>query len=182
MEQTGKMLWIGLILIVASISIATERPTGFRGVTWGTEYSTVKDKLVHWRTDPSYGGIKFYLMNNDKMVMGTAKLDGIEYGFWQNKFYGVNVFFSGDINFSSIKGALFERFGSGSKPDRFIEKYFWFDYAEASISIEYSEIQKRGIFRMFSKELTEKAKRYQMEKDREGAKKNLTNLQKQNNI
>jgi hypothetical protein len=175
MQQTGKCLLIGLILLVPSIliAIASERPTGFGGLTWGTEYTTVKDDLVYWRTDPSYGGIQFYLRNNDQMVMGEAKLDGIEYGFWQKQFYGVNVFFSGSTNFSSIKASLFERFGPGSKPDRSIEEYFWFDFAEASISIEYSEIQKRGIFRMFSKELTGKAKRYQTEKNKEGPKKDF---------
>jgi len=171
MEKVRRFLLIGSILIVASISMATERPTGFRGLTWGTEFETVKDEMVYSRTDPSYGGIEFYLRKNDEMVIGTAKLDSIEYGFWQNKFCDVIGLFSGYTNFSSIKGALFERFGSGSKPNRYIEEYIWFNFAEATIYIKYSEIQKKGHFRIGSKELNEKAKQYQMQKDKEGAKK-----------
>jgi hypothetical protein len=95
----------------------------------------------------------------------------IEYGFWQNKFYGVVISFSEVTNYLSLKGALFERYGSGYKPNPYIEEYYWLKFAEAYIVIEYSEIQKKGHLTINSKELGEKAKQYQIQKDKEGAKK-----------
>lgn len=162
---------IGLIFVVANISIAQDHPTGFRGITWGTDFSDVKDEMVYSRTDKSYGGIERYLRKNDEMMIGAAKVDRIEYEFWQNKFYGIFASFSEFTNYSSLKGALFERFGEGYKPNPYIAEYYWFNFAEGHIVLKYSEIQKKGFLMMYSKELNEKAKQYQIQKDKEGAKK-----------
>lgn len=171
MGRIRSLLLVTLILLVANIALAAERPTGFRGIAWLTDFSTVKDEMVHSSTDPSYGGIEFYMRKNDEMVIGGAKLEKIEYSFWQNQFYGVRILFSGYTNYSSLKGALIERFGSGHKPNRYIEEFYWFDFAEGNISIRYNDVQKTGVMRMSSKELAAKAQEYQKEKDKTGAKK-----------
>lgn len=173
MEKNRRFLLVGLILIAASISMATERPTEFRGLTWGTDFSTVKDEMVHSRTDPSYGGIEFYLRKNDEMVIGGAKIDRIEYGFWQNKFFGVSILFLDFTNFSSLKGALFERFGSGNKPNRYIEEYFWFDFAEAYISIKYNKIQKKAILECLQKNYLKRLSNIKWKKTRRGRKRDF---------
>ena len=168
MRKIGKFLLIALVLIAANISIATDGPTGFRGLMWGTKFSTVQEEFVHSRTNPSLGGIEYYTRKNDEMTTEGATLDRIEYGFWQDKFCSVKVYFSGPTNFSSVKGALFKRFGSGTQPNDFIEAYFWFSFPETLINIGYDEASEKGGFTMVSKEFTEKAKRYLKENKKEG--------------
>ena len=164
---------IVLVLIAANISIATDGPTGFRGLTWGTKFSTVQEQFVHSRTNASLGGIEYYMRKNDEMTLAEAKLDRIEYGFWQDKFCVVKVYFLGHFNFSSVKGDLFKRFGLGTQPNDFIEAYFWFSFSEALINIGYDEVSEKGGFTMVSKEFTEKAKRYKMENNKEGLKRDF---------
>jgi hypothetical protein len=172
MRAIQKIIWVGLVLMAASLSMATGRPTGFGGLTWGTEFSTVQDQFVYSRTNPSLGGIKYYTRKNDKMTFGEAELNGIEYGFWQEKFCAVRVYFFGYTNFSSLKNFLFERFGPGTQPNDFIEVYFWFSFPEALIHIGYDETTQKGIFTMVSKEFTKEAERYiKKEKDEGGSKK-----------
>ncbi len=172
MRNIGKILLIALLLIVAivaNISVATDGPTGFNGLIWGTKFSSVQGEFVHSRTNPSLGGIEYYTRNNDEMTIAAAKLDRIEYGFWQDKFCAVKVYFSGHTSFFLVKAALFKRFGPGTQPNDFIEAYFWFSFPEALINIGYDEVSEKGGFTMVSKEFTEKAKRYKMEKNKEGA-------------
>jgi len=173
MREIAKILLMALILIAANISIATDSPTGFRGLRWGTKFSTVQTELVHSRTNPSLGGIEYYTRKNDEMTIAEGKLDGIEYGFWQDKFCAVKVYFSGSTNFSSVKGALIKKFGSATQPNDFIEAYFWLSFPEALINIGYDEVSEKGSFTMVSKEFTENAKQYKMEKDHEEPKKDL---------
>jgi hypothetical protein len=173
MRKIGKILLIAFILILANISIAADGPTGFGGLTWGTKFSTVREEFVHSRTNPSLGGIEYYMRKNGEMTIAEAKLDRIEYGFWQDKFCAVKFYFSGNTNFSLLKRALFKRFGPGTQPNDFIEAYFWFSIAEALINIGYDEVSEKGGITMVSKEFTEKAKRYKIEKDKEGPKKDL---------
>ena len=93
MRKIGKILLIALLLIAANLSIATtDGPTGFRGLRWGKKFSTVQGEFVHSRTNAHLGGVKYYVRENDEMTMGAAKLDRIEYGFWQDKFRGLSRF------------------------------------------------------------------------------------------
>lgn len=173
MRNIGKILLIALVLtvaIVANISVATDSPTGFNGLIWGAKFSTVQGEFVHSRTNPRLSGVKYYVRDNDEMTMGAAKLDRIEYGFWQDKFCSVKVYFSGPANFSSLKSTLFKRFGPGAQPNDFIEAYFWFSFPEALLNLGYDEVSEKGGFTIVSKEFIEKAKRYIMEKNGEGAK------------
>jgi len=171
MKKASILLLIGLFLLVANISMATEDPKGFRGLMWGTDFSTVKEEMVYIRTDSSYGGIQFYSRKNDEMAIGTAELFRIEYGFWQNKFIAVSIMFQGFSNFNSLKGSVFERFGAGYQSNRYIEEYYWHNFAETTISLKYSKVNKKGFCRFLSNEFFRKAEQYQKEKNKEGAKK-----------
>jgi hypothetical protein len=174
MRSIGKILSIGLVLVAASTSMATEGPPGFNGLIWGTEFSTVENQFVYSRTNPSLGGIKYYIRKNEEMTMGEARLDSIEYGFWQDKFCAVKVYFLGHTNFSLVKDVLFKRFGPGTQPNSDIEVYFWFSFAEALIHIGYDEAREKGILTMVSKEFTKRAEQFiKKEKDKEGARKDF---------
>ena len=45
-------------LAIESDPIAYADAGGFRGLQWGTKFTTVKDDMNYVRTDPSYGGEK----------------------------------------------------------------------------------------------------------------------------
>ena len=172
MRKIGKILLIALLLIAANLSIATtDGPTGFRGLRWGKKFSTVQEEFVHSKINPSLGGIEYYMRKNDEMTTEGARLDRIEYGFWQDKFCAVKVYFSGHTNFSLLKGALIKRFGEGTQPNGFIEAYFWFSFPEALINIGYDEVSEKGGFTLVSREFTEKANRYKLEQNKEGPEK-----------
>jgi len=104
------------------------------------------------------------------LEIGAAKLDMIVYGFWQDKLYSVKLFFSGYVNFNGLKNAAEKKFGSNYQPNRYIERYFWFNIPHTIISLEYNEIRKKGVMWLTSKELSKEAKEYSERKAREGAK------------
>lgn len=141
---------------------------GFRGLKWGTEFLTVKDSMKYIRTDPSYGGIKIYSRNDDELKIGGAILESIEYGFWQDKFDSVTIKFKGYLNFSSLRDATFEKFGTGYKPNRFMEMYLW--YGEITeMMLNYKEVLGEGILYMSSKEIKKQEENYDAEKAKKGA-------------
>src|SRR5262249_17028909 len=139
---------------------------GFRGIKWGTELSAVQD-MTQIGTDPSYGGVKKYSKKSDELKIGGADLESIEYNFWQDKLFSVTINFKGSSNFSSLKDATFEKFGKGSKPNRFMETYIW-DGDITGMMLQYKEILREGHFYMFSKEINKQQKLYQAEKAKKG--------------
>jgi hypothetical protein len=141
---------------------------GFRGLKWGTEFSTVKDSMIYLKTDPSHGGIKKYSKKDDDLKIAGATLESIEYGFWQDKLCSVDIKFKGYVNFTSLKDATFEKFGAGQKPNRFMEQYIWTGEITGMI-LEYKEILNKGYLLMFSNEINEQQKRADAEKAKKGA-------------
>jgi hypothetical protein len=147
----------------------TRNCPGFRGLCWGDNFKKLSG-FTYVKTDPSYGGVKIYKRATDILEIGAAKLDMIVYGFWQDKLYSVKLFFSGYVNFNGLKNAAEKKFGSNYQPNRYIERYFWFNIPHTIISLEYNEIRKKGVMWLTSKELSKEAKEYSERKAREGAK------------
>ncbi len=160
------MTLIALAFTLSSNAFA--EADGFRGIKWGTEFSTVKDSMTYLRTDPVYGGIKIYSRKDDDLHIGGATLESIGYGFWQDKFCSVDIQFKGYTNFSSLKDALFEKFGAGNQPNRFLEEYFWHGVV-TGISLIYKEVSREGYLFMFSNEINKQQESFKSEKAKEGA-------------
>ena len=160
-----------LVVAVAlfMVSSALAEIDGFRGLKWGTEFSTVESQMDYARTDPSYGGIKFYQKVGDEMKIGGAQLQTLQYGFWQNKFCGVVITFEGYSNFTAVKDATFEKFGRGHQPNRYIQRYYWLNDPGASITIDYSEGLRRGRMYMSSKQISAEQKRFDQNRAKSGA-------------
>ncbi|MEW6376251.1 MAG: hypothetical protein AB1502_10750 [Thermodesulfobacteriota bacterium] len=119
-------------------------PEGFNGIKWETKLSTLEG-MKHYRTDPSHGGIEFYLKERDAFKLGNGKLTTIQYGFWKEKFY-VGMVTTQDLpNWNSLKEAVFDKFGEGGKPFRNKEEYLWVG-KDAVMALRYNEISKEGFF------------------------------------
>ena len=157
-----------VVPVLCSAAMSND-PSGFRDLNWGTDISTLKG-MAYVSTDDSYGGIKLYSRNNDVLTIGAAKVESIQYGFWQNKLSDVRIIFKGYPNFASIKDATFEKFGTGDKPDEFMERYLWTG-EKTGIVLQYSQLPGKGSLFMWSQEISKQQKAYQEEKAKEGSQK-----------
>jgi hypothetical protein len=114
-------------------------PDGFRGIKWGTNISELREMSL----SEDRGDSKFYLRKGDKLKIGDADIDRISYGFYKSRFNKLFIIYKGSLNFTKLKDTFFEQYGQGSKPNRFMEQYYWVGET-VSIAFEHSEITKKG--------------------------------------
>ncbi len=129
-------------------------PDGFGGVKWGSEVST-QNGMLHYRFDPSHGGIEFFIKPSEPFRLGNAKLATVQYGFWKGKFYVGMVTMNGLSNWSAVKAAVFEKYGTGAKPFSNKEEYIWFG-DDAVMALRYDDESKSGVFYIRSDALKQK--------------------------
>lgn len=107
-----------------------EEPTGFRGHQWGEEISMLYLR-EYSRTVPKYsingtsGKVVYYTKKNENLLIGGAKVEKIEYGYWNDEILiEVLIRVKGEFNFERFKKAVFETFGKGKSylPDRWVWK------------------------------------------------------------
>ena len=119
-------------------------PGGYNGITWETKLSTL-ERMKHYRTDPSFGGIDFYIREGDtfKLVNGQDKV--VHYGFWKEKFYVAVVQTKGLAEWNALKETVFKKYGEGAKPFLNQEEYMW-DGKNADMVLRYNENLKTGTY------------------------------------
>ena len=78
------------------------------------------------------------------MKIGDADIDEISYAFYKERFYAVQIRFHGYMNFTALKSTLFEQYGHGKQPNRFMQEYWW-DGGTVSTILKYFEIEKKGV-------------------------------------
>ncbi len=114
------------------------------------------------------GGGKEYFRKNNDLHIGGAKLEGIVYEFWRGKFGGVWVITEGFTNWSSLKDAVFEKFGKGFQFNESIKFYVWFGNI-TTISLGYNKDLEKGRLNIFSTKTHEQQEAYDKQKAKEGA-------------
>jgi hypothetical protein len=159
-----------VLLSVNSFAFQNE-PDGFRGIKWGTDISGLQG-MTHVRTDPSYGGVEFYTRKGDELRFGDVQLEKIAYAFWKGKFASVWIHSGGYANWYALHDAVFEKFGEGYQPHRFIEQYIWSGTSTA-ILLNYNEITKQGTLFMYSQTIAEQQEEYDKQKPKKGQKRNF---------
>jgi hypothetical protein len=161
--------WAALVTLGLAFGMNAFADTdGFRGLKWGTDFETVKNDMNYAGTDRNNEGTKIYTKKDDELRIGGAKLEGIEYYFWQDKFSSVYIKFKGDSNFSALKNAAFEKFGPGKKTSRFMEDYMW-PGEITGMGLKYDQIGSEGMLYMFSLEINKQKRSVQTEKVKKGA-------------
>lgn len=134
-------LCVTIILLFPNLLFAFQNePEGFRGVKWGTNITELPDMVFQG----SRGEKKLYFKKNDKMKIGDADIQSIGYFFYKEKFYNVLIEFSNLTNFVRIKETCDQLYGSGYRPNRFMEQYFWRG-GNVTIFLHYNEISKEGM-------------------------------------
>ncbi|MDD2715203.1 MAG: hypothetical protein PHW04_04850 [Candidatus Wallbacteria bacterium] len=159
------MIFKSTLIIILLISISANafqnEPTGFRGISWGTDISKLENmKLSTPGNTPSYEKI------GEKFKIGDADLENVYYITYKNKLFMIQIPFKYLFSFSRIKNTFFEQYGAVEKAQIFPEKYIWTG-KNIHISLDYNEITEEGsifyiyqpIFKLKDKADKEKAKK-----------------------
>ena len=132
------------------------RGIGFDGLSWQMHPNDIAG-IERLGTDPSYGGIDQYWRPDGGLMLGDIVLEGLVFGFWQNRLYTIMVWVNGKPAYSRLQHAVFERYGSGRKNEKGLERYIWVDDTTDRM-LEFDPHRNTGIFWMRSKGLDMRVK------------------------
>lgn len=127
-------------------------PYGLGGIKWETDISTLQG-MEHYRTDPSHGGIDFYVRKGEALRIGGEIFLSVQYGFWSGKFYVGMITAKGRANWDALKRAIFKHYGEGAKPFINREEYLWIG-ENVIMALRYDEGSKDGVFYIRSDSMT----------------------------
>ena len=129
MKTSTSIIVLMTILLACTIS-AKDQPEGFRNMKFGTVLdSTLKAKMTFTRTDPSYGGIDFYSLDNEKLSIGTTELTSVQYGFWNDTLGFVNIKYK--KYYSPIQEVLEKKYGKPYRKNKYITEWHWLNFNNA---------------------------------------------------
>lgn len=103
-----------------------EEVGNFWSIPWGVNHDDIPGMTFEF-TKNSAENIKFYSKQNEVLSIGPFKIEHINYGFWQDRFYCVKVKTTDYVNFMGLKEAITSRFGNPVQPDKYMDHYFWSD-------------------------------------------------------
>ena len=129
-------------------------PDGCNGIKWETKLSTLEG-MKHTRTDPSHGGIEFYVRQDDAFKLEDGKHLMIQYGFLREKFYVGLISIRKPEELNVLKEAIFKKFGVGAKPFLNREEYLWVG-KNVVMSLQYDEYLKLGTYYIRSESMVKK--------------------------
>ncbi len=99
---------------------AGAQPDNFRGMKWGTAFST----LSGFSQIAREGDLAFYEKASDPLRVDDLKVDQIIYGFHKGRFYTAMVYFPA-TGFARMKDILSHRLGEPVQPDQTPSKLVW---------------------------------------------------------
>ena len=149
---------VTFLLTLSSVALSlAEEVDGIRGMKWGTPISEIRrtNKLVI-RQDDGKDKFVFYSMVNDNLRFGGVNAVSIRYFFWKNKFTGVVIVTTGELDFNVLKVATDEKFGlgiTGIGPSG--EEINGWDGEATIVSLSYERITRKGKLVIFSKMIHE---------------------------
>jgi hypothetical protein len=133
------------------------RGIGFDGLVWMMPPGDIAG-IARIGTDPAYGGIDQYWRPDGNLTLGDVFLDGLVLGFWQNRLYTIMVWVNGKPAYNRLQSAVFERYGSGRRNVKGLERYIWID-GSTDRMLEFDPQRNTGIFWMRSRDLDQQVKR-----------------------
>jgi hypothetical protein len=130
---------------------------GFPGLSWQMHPGDISG-IAKLGTEPSYGGIDQYWRPDGNLTLGDVVLDGLVFGFWQNRLYTIQVWVNGKPAYTRLQHAVFEHYGAGRKNEKGMERYIWIDDTTDRM-LEFDPQSNTGIFWMRSRDLDVQVKR-----------------------
>jgi hypothetical protein len=110
-------------------NVVVDIKNGFRDLTFGQ--APTPDMVLK-----EEGDLTFYVRPHDDLTMGNAHLDKLAYGFYHNRLDLVLLFTKGLSNSRALLDVLRQAYGSGRRPNQFMERYLW---ETSQVSIFYDE-------------------------------------------
>lgn len=156
-----------MLVLLAGSAVAYESlPDGFRGLQWGTNIATVKQRMVLIEDG---GDTKYYSKMEEKLIIGETKVSKVIYGFYKGQLYSGFINFAGYSNYSTLKLILFEKYGAGYQSNQFTENYHWGLLAPITINLKYSKVSDEGFIHYLQNTIS-----HQREEDRKIKAKNAS--------
>jgi len=125
---------------------------GLKGITWNMR-PTELSGLTKIKTEPVYGGIDQYWQPEGPTTFGSALLDGLVFGFWQDRLYSIMMWVDGKPGYGRLRDTVFERYGAGRNSKNSAERYFWAGDKTTDRLLEFDPERNIGIFWMRSRDL-----------------------------
>jgi hypothetical protein len=151
----------GIILILGAYILGSwgaafgETFETFRGIQWGAD----KKEVPGLTAGPQRENVEAYTRNENKKV-GDIEVESIYYLFYKGKFGAAMINFQGGSRFSNLKEALYQKYGTGERPDASVEKYIW-DLTDLKIILSFSPVKESGSIDYFYQPIVQ-----QREKDK----------------
>lgn len=102
--------------------------TGYRGFQWGMPPAQIKGRgWAPMGSDPAYGGVEEVVLVENGKRFGSARVDRIRLGFWQDGLYTIVVEVSNFLDFRALKTEAFRRYGKGLQRQANTETFHWID-------------------------------------------------------
>ncbi len=114
--------------------------------------------IEKYKTDPEFGGIDQYWRPEGSLKLGNVLLDGLVFGFWQNRLYTITIWVEGRPSYDKLQQVVMDRYGEGQKNPQGLERYIWLEPSTDRM-LEFDEASNSGILWMRSRELDGYVKR-----------------------
>jgi predicted DNA-binding ArsR family transcriptional regulator len=131
-----KLAAISLLLLPIAAHAFKNEPDGFRGIAWGDDQIMNAEQFNDAGSNERH---TLYRRKEENMKIGGAELADILYGYRDGKLEIVLIKTQPGNN-SEMIAAFKEQFGSGKKPNRFMDKYLW-DGSKTKMMLECNSIQ-----------------------------------------
>lgn len=125
---------------------------GFEGITWHMR-PTELSGLSKIGTEEIYGGIDQYWQPEGPLALGGALLDGLVFGFWQDRLYTIMMWVDGKPGYKRLKNAVFDRYGPGQTSKNRQDQYVWVDDRTTDRLLEFDTDRNIGVFWMRSRDI-----------------------------
>ena len=113
-------------------------------------------------TEEVYGGIDQYWQPDGPLSLGDVLLDGLVFGFWQDRLYSVMMWVDGKPGYKRLERVVFERYGKGEAGRNQQDRHVWVTDRTTDRLLEFDTERNIGIFWMRSRDLdTHIKQRYQ---------------------
>ncbi len=167
-----KFILITFLVLITSFAFSVptfayqNEPTGFRGINWGYKIKSVGD----WQLKDGAEGLVFFNRKNDKMKIGDADLDNIDYIFYQNQLCGVKIEYSSLSNHEKLKNTYFQLYASRENPKFVNEEYSWTS-KKVCIDLKFDTVTQKGEITYFYMPIAANALAAKKARDKKAAKK-----------
>jgi hypothetical protein len=126
---------------------------GFDGLTWHMRPGDLPG-LSKIKTEAIYGGVDQYWQPDGPLSLGDTLLDGLVFGFWQNRLYTIKMWVDGKRGYERLKHSIFKRYGRGEKGKKSDQdRYVWVKDKTTDRLLEFDAKRNIGIFWMRSRDL-----------------------------